>query len=42
MKPEKKHSNWPLLDIVAVVIAWIIAIALLYTVIIKLRILIKH
>lgn len=41
MKTEKEHSHWPLLDIVAVAVAWLIAIALVYTVIIKLRI-IKH
>ncbi len=42
MKTEKEHSNWPLLDIIVVVIAWIIAIAFVYIVAMKLRIIIKH
>lgn len=39
MKTEKEHSDQPLLDILVVVIAWIIVIALVYTVISKIRIL---
>ncbi|MEJ7678470.1 MAG: hypothetical protein WKG06_11540 [Segetibacter sp.] len=42
MKTEKEHSNWSLLDVVVIVIAWVIAIALVYIVAMKLRIIIKH
>ncbi len=42
MKTEKEPSNWSLKDIVVIVIAWIIAIALVYIVAMKLRMIIKH
>ena len=42
MKTEKERPHWPLLDIVAVVLAWIIAIALMYTVVVKFRLIVKH
>jgi hypothetical protein len=42
MKTGKEHSHWPFFDIVVVVLAWIIAIALAYTVLVKFRLIIKH
>lgn len=42
MKAVKKPSNWSLTDVIVAVITWGIAIALLYTVVIKLRILINN
>ena len=42
MKTEKEPSHWPLLDIVVLVLAWIVAIALVYTVFVKFRLIIKH
>jgi len=42
MKTEKEDSNWTLSDIVVVVIAWLITIALVYSVSLKLRLIIKH
>lgn len=42
MKTENEHSKWSPADMIAVVIAWIIAIALVYTLVIKFRIIIKH
>lgn len=41
MKTKREQSNWTLLDIVVVIIAWGIAIALIYLVIMKVRILIN-
>jgi Ca2+/H+ antiporter len=42
MRTKKEHSHWPLSDVVVIIIACIIAIALAYTVVMKLRIISKH
>ncbi len=42
MDTEEEHSKWSFLEVVTIVLAWVITIALLYTVLVKLRILIKH
>ena len=42
MDTKEKHSKWSFLEVTVIVLAWVITIALLYTVLVKLRILIKH
>lgn len=41
MKTGKKYPDWRFYDIVVIVITWLAAIALAYTVMIKLSIIIK-
>lgn len=42
MKTKKEHSTWPLLDIIIVVMAWILAITSVYIVAIKLKAFFNH
>lgn len=42
MKSGKEQSHWTLLEILLVVIAWVAAIILLGSVIIKIRVLFKN